>query len=321
MASSNTACHLAGDLAHLAAASLIAEARLTPKPGLVDCATNGAHTDMDLSTFMASAAALEPLFAEYAAAGASLGADGPAALARAMRDIGIRAEAAMFAATDGVNTHKGANFTFALVLGATGALMDGGGIGTDAPEGAAGTLDARDTETVLNLVSRMGAGLLDHDVRALHERMSSAGNAVQLSHGEQLLLSRGMQGVRGEAARGYPQLSHTLLPYLRSHPLDSHRAGAARIVLLRALVKLMADLEDTNVVHRGGPEALTAHRAFCRALDARDVPDEELIATLAAYDAELIRTNVSPGGAADLLSLGVFFALLEGLITTSDIAY
>lgn len=316
MASSNTAERRTCDLAHLAAASLVAEARLTPKPGLVDCATTGAHTDMDLSTFMASAAALEPLFAEYAAAGADLGTDDPAALARAMRDIGIRAEAAMFAATDGVNTHKGANFTFALVLGATGALMESGGT-----EIAAGTLDAHGTEAVLALVSRMGAGLLDHDVRALHERVSATGDTAQLSHGERLLLLRGMQGVRGEAAQGYPQLSRTLLPYLRSHPLGTHAPGAARIMLLRALVKLMADLEDTNVVHRGGPEALSAHRSFCRALDARDVPDEELIATLSAYDAELIRTNVSPGGAADLLSLGIFFALLEGLITQTDIAY
>ena len=46
----------------MAALSLVTEARLTPKPGLVDQRNTGAHTDMDLSTFMTSAAALEPLF-------------------------------------------------------------------------------------------------------------------------------------------------------------------------------------------------------------------------------------------------------------------
>lgn len=307
MASDNNVNARACGLARLAEASLVAEARLTPKPGLVDCATTGAHTDMDLSTFMASARALGPLFAEYVAAGAELGPADPAALADA--------DAAMFAATDGVNTHKGANFTFALVLGAVGAL------GVDVPADGISALDENGAQEVLDLVSRMGAGLLDHDVRALHERVSASDGSVELSHGEALLLARGMQGVRGEAAQGYPQLAQTLLPYLRSQRSGRHVPGGARIVLLRALVKLMAELEDTNVVHRGGPDALVSHRAFCRALDERGVSDDELVYTLAAYDRELIRTNVSPGGAADLLSLGIFFSLLEGLFTLDDISY
>lgn len=315
MASDNNVNARACGLARLAEASLVAEARLTPKPGLVDCATTGAHTDMDLSTFMASARALGPLFAEYVAAGSELGPVDPAALADAVRRIGVRAETAMFAATDGVNTHKGANFTFALVLGAVGAL------GVDVPADGISALDESSTGEVLDLVSRMGAGLLDHDVRALHERVSASDGSVELSHGEALLLARGMQGVRGEAAQGYPQLAQTLLPYLRSQRSDRHSPGSARIVLLRALVKLMAELEDTNVVHRGGPDALVSHRAFCRALDERDASDDELVYTLAAYDRELIRTNVSPGGAADLLSLGIFFSLLEGLFTLDDISY
>lgn len=301
MASDNNVNARACGLARLAEASLVAEARLTPKPGLVDCATTGAHTDMDLSTFMASARALGPLFAEYVAAGAEMGPVDPAALADAVRRIGVRAEAAMFAATDGVNTHKGANFTFALVLGAVGAL------GVDVPADGISALDESSTGEVLDLVSRMGAGLLDHDVRALHERVSASDGSVELSH--------------GEAAQGYPQLAQTLLPYLRSQRSGRHVPGGARIVLLRALVKLMAELEDTNVVHRGGPDALVSHRAFCRALDERGVSDDELIYTLAAYDRELIRTNVSPGGAADLLSLGIFFSLLEGLFTLDDISY
>lgn len=315
MASDNNVNARACGLARLAEASLVAEARLTPKPGLVDCATTGAHTDMDLSTFMASARALGPLFAEYVAAGAEMGPVDPAALADAVRRIGVRAEAAMFAATDGVNTHKGANFTFALVLGAVGAL------GVDVPADGISALDESGTGEVLDLVSRMGAGLLDHDVRALHERVSASDGSVELSHGEALLLARGMQGVRGEAAQGYPQLAQTLLPYLRSQRSGRHVPGGARIVLLRALVKLMAELEDTNVVHRGGPDALVSHRAFCRALDERGASDDELVYTLAAYDRELIRTNVSPGGAADLLSLGIFFSLLEGLFTLDDISY
>ena len=48
-----------------------------------------------------------------------------------MRRIGIDAERAMFAATGGVNTHKGANFTFALILGAAGSLLSEGLVDAD----------------------------------------------------------------------------------------------------------------------------------------------------------------------------------------------
>lgn len=329
---------LAHCLARRAAASLVAEARLTPKPGLVDAVSTGAHTDMDLSTFLTSAAALEPHFERYLREGMAYGrtvaladADrdaavriGPAEaseLADRMRRLGIHAERAMFDATADVNTHKGANFTFALILGATGAQL---GSARSLPFAVA------DTQELLRIVSLMGESLLDHDVRALRQRAaghgvpdSQHGDPVRgLSHGERLLLERGMQGVRGEAAQGYPQLRRIVLPYLRSAcgtPVTD--PAQARIILLRCLVKIMASLEDTNVVHRGGPQALVDHRAFCRTLDHAELPASELVRALAAYDAELTRRNVSPGGAADLLALGIFFAQLEGLMEPSALSY
>ena len=83
----------------------------------------------------------------------------------------------------------------------------------------------------------------------------------------------------------------------------------------------MARLEDTNVVHRGGMGALVEHRAYCRELDARELNAEQLIEVLVAYDDELTRRNGSPGGAADLLSLGVVFGLLEGVFTLDALDY
>ena len=304
----------AGHLARLAAASLVAEARLTPKPGLVDRRTNGAHTDMDLATFLASAAALEPFLSAYAAAGFRLGADGAdaAGLADEMRRIGIDAERAMFAATGGVNTHKGANFTFALILGATGFLLS---------EGRGLPLSPADTDEILDLVSRMGACLLDHDVRELLTRSGGPGSGGGLTHGERIFLENGIKGIRGEAALGYPRLRELLLPYLRGRRAELACAPDASGVLLRALVKLMAELEDTNVVHRGGMEALADHRTFCRALDEQNLPEDALVDELIAYDGALIARNVSPGGAADLLSLGIFFGLLEGILSLDALDY
>ena len=106
-------------LGEMAENALLAEVHFTPKPGLVDEANNGAHRDMDVPLFERSAHALRPCFEEFVRLGIQ-GAS-PAALQQA----GVRAEQAMFAATGGVNTHKGAIYSGALLLHAAGRLLSG----------------------------------------------------------------------------------------------------------------------------------------------------------------------------------------------------
>ena len=91
-------------IGRLARESLEQEARLSPKPGLVDEENSGAHADMDLDLLLKSAQALEPYFTAFAEQGiadAKLPPDGRIAM---LREQGIEAECAMFAATNGVNT-------------------------------------------------------------------------------------------------------------------------------------------------------------------------------------------------------------------------
>ena len=62
------AAELAPQLARFARNALIEEARLTPKPALVDARGSGAHNDLDLATMLRSAHALEPTFEALARA-------------------------------------------------------------------------------------------------------------------------------------------------------------------------------------------------------------------------------------------------------------
>ena len=102
--------------------ALIEEVNTTPKPGLVDLYSNGAHTDMDAETFRRSAEALRPFFVKMAGEGLSF--DGSAEeLFMGLRSVGMDAEQAMYAATDGVNTHKGAIFTFGIFCAAAGRCL------------------------------------------------------------------------------------------------------------------------------------------------------------------------------------------------------
>lgn len=269
---------------------LFYEVALSPKPGLVDRLTNGAHKDMDFYLFIDSILALSPYFSQYLKAGLQHQGT-PAELFYTLRQLGQQAEAAMFTATNGINTHKGANFSFAVLLGATGLHLQKSQL----------PLTATDSENILKLSQAITKDLLKTDFK-------NVASKKELTHGEKLYLAKGATGIRGQAAAGYPALGEVLLPYLREN-----RNLPREELLLRALVFLMSELEDSNVLHRGGSTALITLKAEMQQLHAKELTNAELIRALIQYDEILISRNWSPGGAADLLSLGIYFALLEGL--------
>ncbi len=94
----------------------------TPKPGLVDRHNNGSHRDMDLFTFLDSTTALLPYWHQAVSIGQETAGLLPEETFARLREAGLAAERAMFRATGGVNTHKGAVFSLGCVLGAAGRL-------------------------------------------------------------------------------------------------------------------------------------------------------------------------------------------------------
>src|ERR1700679_1365997 len=80
-------------LASLAQQALIAEAELTPKPGLVDRRGAGAHSDLSLTIMQLSAIAIEPYFWEMALI--SAGARPTQGIREQLAVIGRNAERAM----------------------------------------------------------------------------------------------------------------------------------------------------------------------------------------------------------------------------------
>ena len=109
------------DLEELIGQALIEEVLTSPKPGLVDLFDNGAHKDMDVETFRKSSEAIAPYLAEMAGIGYL--EENPDLIFPKIRTIGIEAEKAMFEATDGINTHKGAIFTLGVILAGYGHCL------------------------------------------------------------------------------------------------------------------------------------------------------------------------------------------------------
>ena len=116
----SVAIHRSTILGALARQALIAEAELTPKPGLVDRRGSGAHTDLSLALMRRSAFAIEPFISRMAFQ--SMQEQPSAHLRETLAATGRAAENAMLRVTNGSNTHKGAIWTLGLLAAAAGRM-------------------------------------------------------------------------------------------------------------------------------------------------------------------------------------------------------
>src|SRR5580692_11160864 len=180
--SRSTSVHAAEAIAAIAGRCLLLELETWPKPGLVSHVDSGSHTDMDAGTFRSSAVAIQPYLRSLTEAGAQGSGMGR------LRIIGLEAETAMFAATGGINTHRGAIFGLGLLCAAAGARA--GGL-------------ADPTMPLGDVVVRLwGRNILDGPVR-LH------------SHGGEARRHYGAGGARVEAAQGFLSVYEVGLPALQ----------------------------------------------------------------------------------------------------------
>jgi triphosphoribosyl-dephospho-CoA synthase len=270
----------ASAIATCAVDALIAEAMLTPKPALVDRRGSGAHRDLDLDTMLRSAHALAPTF--LAIARAASGMQPSQALREQLARIGREGEAAMMRATDGSNAHRGAIWIVGLLC--AGAAMNASG----------------DSEAIC----LSAAAIARHDDRYA----PSAGHA---SHGAKAGARYHVRGARGEARDGFPHARRIGLPALddaRARGLGENDAQ------LDTLVAIIASLDDTCLLHRGGLRALRAAQNGARGVIAHGgVARERGRAAYLQLDRDLLALNASPGGAADLLAATLFLDSLRRL--------
>ncbi len=273
---------LQGKVAHFAYLALLHEVLLTPKPGLVDRRNNGAHRDMDIGSFIASARAISPWFGRFFRCGHD-GREIPATMFLSLiRPEGMVCERAMLRATGGVNTHKGGIFAFGLLCAAAGRLAGG-----NLPLTRAGLCDE---------VARMCAGVVD-ELRC---------PATATTAGESIFRRYGLTGARGEAHSGFATVRRRALP---AYDRLSAAGAAPTTALHAALLELLAFNADTNLVARGGlPGLAFMQREAQRLRREGGVHAPGYMTRLAALDDAAIARNLSPGGTADLLAVTWFLS-------------
>ena len=286
-------------IAHLATQALQAELDTTPKPGLVDKDNNGAHRDMDYALMQRSIDTLHPYFVKLAL----LGCADALPTHTSIRDIGIEAEKAMLSATNGVNTHKGALFSMGLAVVA--AAHEERKI-------------AANEEQILK--ERNGGEDVLVSLQTTIKALAASFPDTNGTHGSKAkLLSKGTTAIKGaldNAREGYEMLFAEWLPFYieRRKEHDAH-------TLHKTLLRIMCDLDDTNVIYRTDlataeevkQEARALLDSFSKAHTAED-KEKRIAAELLALkdmDRRYTARNISPGGAADMLSLTAFIGSIQ----------
>lgn len=221
-------------LAELAVGALHDEVDLTPKPGLVDRRSSGAHSDMDLPMLHASADALYPSLVECSWAATNLGVS--VVLRARLGEIGRTGEARMLEVTGEVNTHRGA-------LWALGLLCAGAALQGDAVTNAAQIAQIPDP---------------------------ASKPAAVPSHGEMARRRYGVGGAVAEAQNGFPTVHRYGLPTLRAARAAGADEDTAR---LDALFALIAHVDDTCVLHRDGMDGLRAVQSAARRRSFTELDD------------------------------------------------
>lgn len=271
-------------IAHLATQALQAELDTTPKPGLVDKDNNGAHRDMDYALMQRSIDTLHPYFVKLAL----LGCADALPTHTSIRDIGIEAEKAMLSATNGVNTHKGALFSMGLAVVAAAHEE---------------RKTAADEEQILK--ERNGGEDVLVSLQTTIKALAASFPDTNGTHGSKAkLLSKGTTAIKGaldNAREGYEILFAEWLPFYieRRKEHDAH-------TLHKTLLRIMCDLDDTNVIYR--TDLATAEEVK---LEARALLDNFSKAALKNMDRHYTTRNISPGGAADMLSLTIFIGSIQ----------
>lgn len=264
---------LAHRLAALAESALIDEATLSPKPGLVDMRGSGSHHDLNWALMTHSAHTLRPVFEAMALAGARI--EAPLALRERIGLLGREGEAAMLQATGGVNTHRGAIWALGLLVTA-----------------AAQAPCERDAASVAARAARLA-------------RLADCHAPSRTGHkGERACKDYGVGGAKGQARAGFPHVVKAALPALRRARTAGMREDHARV---DALLAIMATLDDTCVLARGGIQALQAvqtEAACVRAAGGLAAPSGRHAFRL--LEKTMLARRVSSGGAADLLAAALF---------------
>lgn len=274
-------------LGELATRSILLEVSSHPKPGLVTPFSQGAHRDMDFILFMKSTAVLSQGFREVSHFGYNYKGDLEKMLPP-LRKLGLEVEERMFQVTNGINTQKGLIFLFYLILGSSGYLLNKRKLSP---------------KNVSSAVAKITKGITDKELGNIKKGKKN------LSKGENTFIKHGITGIRGEVEKGLPTVMNVGLPeFKKAYQITQDIKNSS----VHALIAIMSVAEDTNIISRNGIDAYyDVQKKASEILQVGGMLTPMGKSKILDLEMEFLKRNISPGGAADLLSATLYFYFLE----------
>lgn len=265
-------------LDHLACMALLDEASLEHKPGLVCPSSQGSHSDMDFSLFQSSVDALQGYFQAQCLNGYRN------VELEKIRQCGILAEQKMMSATRQINTHKGAIFNLGFASAAAGQCL------------------AANSQLNAGSISQKIQNTWRHDLLNHLQRDPN-------SHGQRMRRQYGITGAIEEVASGFKTVMEVALPaYIDIYAKTANIQQAS----IQSLFSLMAYVQDTNIVWRGGLSSLYLVQDIAKQFLARGgVLQQHWVKDVSKIENYFVQHRLSPGGSADLLGVTLFLLKVE----------
>lgn len=202
-------------MANKATEATLLQLDVTPKPGLVDRRSTGAHTDLSYDLLKRVAVALTPHWVTFGQTGLFLEKQSDQEVAAVMEKVGVAAIEDMLAITDGVNAYKGTIFALGLFITSYYRLY-------------------RQNKPLTWVAIR-------DQIAALAQHITRKKD----THGDWVNESYGVKGALGEAQEGYGQWLK-LLPLFREARAKGEEA--------RFFLYVVAHLKDSCLYYRAGAE-------------------------------------------------------------------
>lgn len=277
-------------ISNLIIKSMLYEVSITPKPGLVDRANSGAHSDMDFFTFLDSTVVFYEYFYNCVKIGLEFKEEDFTQLLLQIRPIGIEAEKTMFLATNNINTHKGLVFSFGIIAAALGSLNK---------ESNKIFFSSNEISERVKLISQgITVELTDETINK------------NITYGEKLYNKYKTTCIRGEVESGFKTVMEYSLPVLEK--LMETREHSLNDICVQVLLHLIANTTDCNILGRHNKKRLKYAQSCAKNL----LKDGGYLSPIGRKDIidmdyDFIQKNISPGGAADLLAITIMFYFLK----------
>lgn len=267
------------NVADLATNALTEELNTSVKFGLVCPSHNGSHDDLDFELMKKSINSLYDGFVALVKVGFEFNAPLENLLNEA-RKVGLESEKAMFKATNGSNTHKGALFCIGLFCVAIGWLVGRG--------------ESFSPKNCSKVIAKICKGICK---RELTNTLSPT------THGEKMYAKYSVSGARGSAERGFLESVENFLPIWKQIKTQTENYDLAKT---RLLAYVVSKTDDTNILYRSDEKTLALAQNKCRDLYL-DFDEQKAKET----EDWFINLNISCGGSADMLGLTLFLDGLE----------